>query len=91
LSIGVASEVDVIRDRTGVEYRERIERRSRVDNLRLAHVLQRQPDLGAIRCRRDIRAERRSLRDASDDPGAAFAQVPFWDYTAQCASSLFER
>jgi hypothetical protein len=31
------------------------------------------------------------LRDASDDPGAAFAQVPFWDYTAQCASSLFER
>ena len=58
----------MIGDRTCIDRLQHGERRARIEDHHFADVLEREPDLLAIRCRRDIRAERALLPDAADDP-----------------------
>lgn len=67
LTVLVADDIDMVGDRSGVDRPEHAEGRLRVEYHRLAHVLQRQPDLLAVRSRCDIGAERASLLNATDD------------------------
>jgi hypothetical protein len=60
-------DVDVISDRTGVDRLQQCKGRTRIEHLGPAHVLQREPDLLAVRRRREVRAERACLRDLADD------------------------
>ena len=57
VAVRVVDDVDVVGDRAGVEDLQRVEWRVGVEDLRLAGVLQGEPDLLAVRRRRDIRAE----------------------------------
>ncbi len=63
----VAREIDVVGDRPGVERLEQVERRLRVEHLRLADILQREPHLFAVGRRGDVRAERAGLLHLRDD------------------------
>ena len=65
--MGVVGEIDVVRDRPRVEGLQHRERRTGIEDHRLADVLQREPDLLAVRCRRNIGTERAGLGYPSDD------------------------
>src|SRR5262249_19261874 len=63
----VSRDVDVIGDGAGVDHFKNVEWRARVEHHRLADILERQPDLIAVRSGSDIRAELAFLRDKSRD------------------------
>ena len=66
-TVGIVGEVDVIRDRAGIDRLQRRERRASVEHLCSAGVLEREPHLLSVRRRRDIGTERALLLHASDD------------------------
>ena len=66
-AVGIVNDVDVVGNRSGVERLQDGERRTGIKHLRLARILQGEPDLLAIRRRRNIGAERACLRDMPDD------------------------
>src|SRR6516162_7059554 len=72
LTTGVSSDVDVIGDGAGVDHFDDVEWRTYIEYHRLAYILERQPDLIAVRCRSDVGAERAFLLDMPDDlvPGS---------------------
>ena len=57
-AVGVMHDVHVIGDRTRIESLQEREWRTCIEHLGLAHVLEREPDLLAVRRRREVRAER---------------------------------
>jgi hypothetical protein len=65
-AVGIVGEVDVVGDRTGVERLEELERRPGGEHLGLPYVLQREPDLAAVRRRGDVGAERAFLLHTPD-------------------------
>src|SRR5258708_7886248 len=66
-AVGIVNDVDVVGNRSGVERFEHRERRTGIKHLGLARILQREPDLLAIRRRRGIGAEGACLRDMPDN------------------------
>jgi hypothetical protein len=60
------NDIDVVGNWPGVHRLEQRKRRMRIEDLGLAGVFQCEPDLQAVRGRRDIRAERTRLRDLAD-------------------------
>src|SRR5262245_22858056 len=72
LTHDVSNDVDVIGDGTGVDRLDNVEWRTCIEYHRLADILERQPDLIAVRCRSDVGAERAFLLDIPDDlvPGS---------------------
>src|SRR5262245_5061172 len=67
LTAGVSNDVDVIGDGAGVDHLDNIEWRACVEHYRLANILERQPDLIAVRRRSDVGAERAFLFDMPND------------------------
>src|SRR5437588_10542402 len=72
LTTGVSNDVDVIGDGAGVDHLHNVEWRACIEHHRLADILERQPDLIAVRCRSDVGAEWALLLDMPDDlvPGS---------------------
>src|SRR2546430_12927848 len=72
LTTRVSNNVDVIGDGAGVDHFDNVEWRTRIEHHRLAYILERQPDLIAVRCRSDVGTERAFLPDMPDDlvPGS---------------------
>src|SRR5207249_7301873 len=66
-AIGIVNDIDMIGDRPGVDRFQHREWRLRVEHHSLADVLQREPDLLAVRRRGDVRTERAVLLDVADD------------------------
>src|SRR5207248_2334580 len=66
-AMGVVDEVDVVGDRSRIDRREHGERWTGVERHDLTHVLQREPDLLAVRGCCDVGTERAHLRYPSDD------------------------
>jgi hypothetical protein len=67
LAMRIAHDVDVVGDWPGVERFENRKGWTRIEDLGLAGILQREPDLIAVRCRRDVGAERTRLRHSTHD------------------------
>ncbi len=65
---GVAGEVDVVGDRSGVDRSQHREGRTGIEHHYLADVFQREPDLRAVRRRGNVGTERAGLGGPSDDP-----------------------
>src|SRR5262245_35477043 len=57
----------MIGDRTGVDHFDNVEWRTCVEHHRLTDIFKRQPDLIAVRCRSEVRADRALLLDMPDD------------------------
>ena len=61
------SEVHMVGDRARIDRLDQVERRPGIEHLRLANILEREPDLASVRCCRDVRTERALLLDLRDD------------------------
>ena len=66
-AVRIVGEIHVVRDRPGVDGLEKLERRLRIEDLRLADILEGEPHLPPVRRRRDVRAERARLLHPPDD------------------------
>src|SRR6185369_10887265 len=67
LTLAVPNDIHVISNRARIQNRQHVERRLRIENHRLANILQREPDLLSIRGCRDIGTEWALLFDAAND------------------------
>ncbi len=66
-AVGVAHDVNVVRDRPSVDRLQEREWRLGIEHLDLAGVFQREPNLGTIRRGGNVRTKRTRLRDLADD------------------------
>ena len=66
-AVGIVDDVDVVGNRPRIERFQDRERRTGIKHLRLARILQCEPDLLAVRRRRNIGAERAGLGDPPDN------------------------
>src|SRR5215813_2861268 len=64
--LSVVREVDVVRDGSSVDRLQNRKRRARIEDHHFAHVLQREPHLGAIGRGSDVRAEGARLCNPAD-------------------------